>query len=319
MAAIPSKRPAEDGAAPEQIRLKKVKVIATLEKGVANAGMIRMGQSAPANNHNLCPEAHVSPAGTKSSIAKLRVETGRNELVRHDHSSLDNLKDGYHRGGQPWQDLPPAFFEMKETRRAERHKRENELFDKVHDRVLAHSMARNKRLLKHWDDSKLDSGMIQKSNGHGKLKVSRAAANVETVLNQLPWREGIEPPLSPVFPIAPPRPTDEADPVYLDRSEIWPIGESIGLGSDRLLTYSLDLPEPCIGKLPLSHIRFGSPISPTKLSQTERHFISPLSDSGRPKTLCERFLSQRRGSAKKAEEKMSLEEMSVFVDFDARL
>jgi hypothetical protein len=246
MAVIPSKRHAEDNVAPEQSRPKKVQTIATLptpnasehqEEDVANTEKIHIGQSAPANNQNLRPEAPASLGGTGSSIERLRVGTRQDELMRHDDSRRDNLKDGYHTGGPSWKYLPPAPFEANEIRRAAKYKRENELFDKVHDHVLVQSMSRNKRLLGNWENSKLVSSTTQKGNSHWELKAPRTAATAESALNQLPLNEVRVPSLSPVFPIAPPRRTDEVDPLDLNGSGIWPIGEFIGLASDRLPRY----------------------------------------------------------------------------------
>jgi hypothetical protein len=60
-------------------------------------------------------------------------------------------------------------------------------------------------------------------------------------------------------------------------------------------------------------------MSPTKMPQTERCFKMTLPESGRLQTLRERYQSRGRGAARKEEQKMSVEEMSVFIDFDAKL
>ncbi|KAF2440487.1 hypothetical protein P171DRAFT_435289 [Karstenula rhodostoma CBS 690.94] len=245
------------------------------------------GQLAPAYDRNLHPKAQASLAGTGISFA-----TRKSESTRRHHSRHNSIGDRNSTGEPSWKELPPALFEANESRRAEKYKTQDTRFDEVHDQALFCSMVAGMPLLENWEGSKQAYGPI------GKKRPRKTDATIKNARNQPPLEgEGRKLSLSPVFPIRPPAPEDGAVPLDLDGSGVWPI----------------DLPKPRIGRPPLPHVPIRWPLSPRM-----RLPIARRSTHGkRRRALRERFLSGHNHVAKK-EESMTEEEMSVFVDFDAK-
>ncbi|KAJ4357470.1 uncharacterized protein N0V89_002046 [Didymosphaeria variabile] len=354
---MPSKRRADEDAAPEQSRANKVHIdsastahdaathkqlrqakTAENEADVAKAERDQNGapvtksvsvQTVSDYEHNVRLNATISLlAGTGSTVARLPrttkaplVAKRQDAITRRAHSKRDDPRNGYLTGEPSWKDLPPAPFEAHEMRRAENYKRENARFNQVHDRVLSRSMSQNKKLASDWENSKLVSGPTQKSNGQTGREASRTAATVENARDQQPLKgEGRELSLSPVFRIANPKPEYEFDPLDLDASRVWPIGDSVPSRHRPPADYSfLDFPEPRVGSSPLPHVPFPEPLLPANKPQSERTRTPRDLEGERPQTLRERYLSRHNHFASNKEAEMTQKQMEAYVDFDAKL
>ncbi|OAG10663.1 uncharacterized protein CC84DRAFT_1213969 [Paraphaeosphaeria sporulosa] len=304
-----------DNAVSERCRPEKIRCITTMQtpdvsprqdEDLVNAGggtksasvSNKLGvQHAAADDHNLHARAQESIAGTGPSITRSNIETGR-----------DNIENRDSRGELSWRELPPATYEANELCRTEKYKRENMRFEKVHDGALARSFAEGRPLLMYWEDSKLVRSMRNR-RPRTVCETPETAATLKNARNQAPLEgQGRKISLSSVFPIRPPAPEDEVDSLNLDGSGLWPIGNASADGSS---TY---LPEPRIGRPPLAPVPWPRITLPVRL-QTVRRSTSHPAQGRSPRALRELYLS-RYHAACRMEEKMSEEDMSVFVGFD---
>ncbi|KAL5407481.1 hypothetical protein PMIN03_007129 [Paraphaeosphaeria minitans] len=242
-------------------------------------------QHAAARDHSLNARPQEFIVRTGTSVSRPNSGTRRDNIGNRD------WRDESSRGG-----LSPAAFEANELRRTENYKRENTRFDKVHDGALTRSFTEGRPLLKYWEDSRLERPM-KKQRTQTVCEVPETAATLKNGRNQAQLeRQRSKLSLSPVLPIRPPAPEDEADSLDLHGTGLWPI----------------DLPEPRTGKPPLAHVAW----PPTIFPQTVRRSTSHLPEGERPQALRERYLTrQYHAERRKMEGKMSEEELSVFFEF----
>ncbi|KAL1611870.1 hypothetical protein SLS60_000091 [Paraconiothyrium brasiliense] len=344
----PSKRRADEDAAPGQSRASKVHNISVSathgsvthktagnEADVADAETDQSGAPVSKNlngqtvsdySHNVRPKTTIPLAGTGSSIARPPRTTNaplvarrQGELTRRTHIKRDDPRNDYLAGEPSWKDLPPAPFEANEMRRAEKYKREVSCFNQVHDRVLSRSMSQNKKPMNNWENATMTSGPTRKSNGQTGSDAPKMAGAVKFARDQQPLKgEGRELSLSPVFRVAKPKSKYEFDPLDLDESAVWPIGDFVPSRNRPPADYSfLDFPEPRVGSSPLSHVPFPEPISFQSKLQTERTSTPPDLEGEKPQTLRERYLPRRNHPASNKEVELTQEEIEKFVDFDA--
>lgn len=207
-------------------------------------------------------------------------------------------------GVQSWEQLgsEPARFEANERRRLDEYMGNVEDANEARDLALLSSVQSRKGILGNaWEDQILMSPGLQKQKqkqkqgkkSGRKVQAGKDGESSTTVLDQQPLEgAGKEQTPSPVYPIAPPNPDSEFD--FPDLPEI-PTGRN--------------------SMLPVPH----PPMPTHKSPRSSRPFAESYLHTNRHQTLLQRHLSLK-GKPKRPltwGDAKSVEEMSVFVDWDA--